>query len=536
MALTKAHNRMIAGSVVNVIDFGATGNGTSNDTAAIQAAIDNAVATGVLLVHFPKGNYRTIAPVGPQTEAFNLRFIGDGINLSVITADHNAGPAVTFNRSQSGMTDMSVHASAARKAGAIGSGATANSGIYMEAADTAGKAIAQMQFHRVRVLDHPANGFVQVGLNQLSQFNGCLAQDNGQHGFVFDSGTLSGRANRTYTGLVTMDTCWSVNNTGHGMVIGNPSDAASYGNTRFLMLNCEFSDNALAVGERFEAEDSWIRCENVTFLNCAFGGNVVPSPQIGDIYFMGRNLQIQNQRSVQRGWTLELGVDAVTPATYGILINGLRVLNVAQNPVIRVSDADIDSGVVRNITANTLGAPDNMTTLVSGPSAAGNNVSGVNWDQYPPVQTAVIPGISNANSQSFTSTTALTNITGLSANLLPNQTVSFEAQIRYSADPLGDLKIAVVGPSGSTVRWQNASSIYIAADNSIIVSSSDITESGSRTFGAVSATRVVSIIGVVTVGATAGALTVQGAQGTSNVTPTNIGNGSYLKVFRENLS
>lgn len=46
MALTKANNRMIDGAAFNILDYGAVGDGTTDDNAAIQAALTAAGATG----------------------------------------------------------------------------------------------------------------------------------------------------------------------------------------------------------------------------------------------------------------------------------------------------------------------------------------------------------------------------------------------------------------------------------------------------------------------------------------------------------
>lgn len=57
MALTKSTNRMTSGAFANVKDFGATGDGTTDDTSAIQAAANAAGSSGTSL-YFPVGEYK----------------------------------------------------------------------------------------------------------------------------------------------------------------------------------------------------------------------------------------------------------------------------------------------------------------------------------------------------------------------------------------------------------------------------------------------------------------------------------------------
>ena len=87
MALTKAHNRMIAGSVLNVLDFGAIGNGDQvdavDDTAAIQSAITAAQGN---VLYFPSGTYLFSEPL--YTE--NCSIFGDGPDETILKASGSA--------------------------------------------------------------------------------------------------------------------------------------------------------------------------------------------------------------------------------------------------------------------------------------------------------------------------------------------------------------------------------------------------------------------------------------------------------------
>ena len=57
-----------ARDILNVKDFGAKGDGSTDDTAAIQAAIDYAVAAGRRSVYFPAGTYIVTSPLHAQVE------------------------------------------------------------------------------------------------------------------------------------------------------------------------------------------------------------------------------------------------------------------------------------------------------------------------------------------------------------------------------------------------------------------------------------------------------------------------------------
>lgn len=82
MALTKATYSMINGASLNVLDFGAVGNGVADDSAAIQAAI-NAVPAGGGEVYFPGGTYLVNTKI---TLNGRLSLIGESRNNTFIKA------------------------------------------------------------------------------------------------------------------------------------------------------------------------------------------------------------------------------------------------------------------------------------------------------------------------------------------------------------------------------------------------------------------------------------------------------------------
>lgn len=76
MALTKVTYSMIDGAAVNVKDFGATGDGITDDTAAIQAALDS----GANVVVFPYGEYRISRNIGTN-DRWGIKVTNSNVTL-----------------------------------------------------------------------------------------------------------------------------------------------------------------------------------------------------------------------------------------------------------------------------------------------------------------------------------------------------------------------------------------------------------------------------------------------------------------------
>jgi len=96
MSLTKVSYSMIAGEYANAIDYGAVGNGTADDTAALQAAINGAIADKKPL-YIPGGTYKTTATLtilNPYSQGFDLYGAGDG--TTIITAVHTGNAVVSM--------------------------------------------------------------------------------------------------------------------------------------------------------------------------------------------------------------------------------------------------------------------------------------------------------------------------------------------------------------------------------------------------------------------------------------------------------
>jgi len=93
-----AQTANVAGDVT-IKSLGATGNGTTDDTAAIQKAVD----TGTKTIRFPAGTYKISKTIEVDLDKVGWKsFVGDGTARLVMTGP---GPAIRFVGTHEGTAD-----------------------------------------------------------------------------------------------------------------------------------------------------------------------------------------------------------------------------------------------------------------------------------------------------------------------------------------------------------------------------------------------------------------------------------------------
>ena len=88
----------------NVKTYGATGDGTTDDTAAIQAALD---ASGNGVVFFPPGTYLCNVTITSTSELYPS-LLGSGSSVTIIKPYDTASPAITYTGTGTGWYQVST--------------------------------------------------------------------------------------------------------------------------------------------------------------------------------------------------------------------------------------------------------------------------------------------------------------------------------------------------------------------------------------------------------------------------------------------
>lgn len=90
MALTKASYSMVTGAPANVLDYGAKGDGTTDDTAAIQAALNS----GIKHILIPPGTYRITSTLSISGNGYRIVQAG---NTAAILLKDFSGTTIAWN-------------------------------------------------------------------------------------------------------------------------------------------------------------------------------------------------------------------------------------------------------------------------------------------------------------------------------------------------------------------------------------------------------------------------------------------------------
>jgi polygalacturonase len=296
---------------VSVKDFGAVGDGSTDDTTAIQNAI-NAVKTSGGKVYVPAGSYKTTAPLVLYS---SVALVGDGSNSSIITKTTNTvgtsgsvlAPARVINDNFNIDSIVSIYHAASVYAyyvviegiSFVGAGASTNTyGIFMPR----GSQITIFDVNITSIVNGIyANDVWMSKLDRVTVTNSNIA-----FGWVDD-----GSGNGTGTSI-NFNNCWAQNVTVSG---SNPAVGYKIQNLSYSNFNACAADNLNVAANAAGAKAYWF----LTAHNISVNGS-------GCENFTGSALNIENSSVVVNGFNDYQNIGATfTNVTGAVYIDSSQV-------------------------------------------------------------------------------------------------------------------------------------------------------------------------------------------------------------------
>ena len=257
MSLTKVSYSMISGAGANVLDYGAVGNGTTDDTAAIQAAINSLTSGGA--VQFPSGTYLISSTIVVAINGITLQGTNGLAFWNGVSFVYEGGSVIL---KKSTMTTDAIKCANVLNlliANIAVSGQTGNTGdgIYIPSGQRAilqNVSVAKMGGSGIRIGAKSTESYSNANGWQM---NSVTSMYNGVHGvYLYDQ--INPTAPNANGGLVngltvqgnasnglhienamynTFNGLWSENNTGYGVSLIGMATSGIYSN--FIVSDVE---------------------------------------------------------------------------------------------------------------------------------------------------------------------------------------------------------------------------------------------------------------------------------------------------------